>query len=70
MSFGALGKGNVWNEVLRERQTVAWYWRLPQANHHLQNDRPEVISMLIRQALGESVDAGEIDESIRPISVN
>jgi hypothetical protein len=29
-----------------------------------------LISMLIRQALGEPVDAGEIDRGIRPIPVN
>jgi pimeloyl-ACP methyl ester carboxylesterase len=60
----------VWSEILRERRTEAWYWQLPQANHYPQNDRPEVISMLIRQALGAPGDASKIDGGIRPISVN
>jgi hypothetical protein len=40
------------------------------ANHYLQNDQPEVINLIIRQALGEQVDFSRIDEDIRPVLVN
>lgn len=60
----------VWNKILKNRQTKAWYWKLPMANHYLQNDQPEVINLIIRQALGEQVDFSRIDQDIRPVLVN
>lgn len=60
----------VWNKILKNRPTKAWYWKLPRANHYLQNDQPEVINLLIRQALGEQVDLSRIDQELRPISVD
>ena len=60
----------VWNKILKNRQTKAWYWQLPMANHYLQNDQPEVINLIIRQALGEQVDFSRIDQDIRPVLVN
>lgn len=60
----------VWNKILKNRQAKSWYWQLPMANHYLQNDQPEVINLIIRQALGERVDFNRLDQEIRPISVN
>lgn len=60
----------VWNIILKNRQTKAWYWKLPMVNHYLQNDQPEVINLIIRQALGEQVDFSRIDQGIRPVLVD
>jgi pimeloyl-ACP methyl ester carboxylesterase len=60
----------VWNKSLTNRPTKAYYWQLPMANHYLQNDQPEVVNLIIRQALGEQVDFRRIDKDIRPISVD
>jgi pimeloyl-ACP methyl ester carboxylesterase len=60
----------VWDNILKNRQTKAYYWQLPMANHYLQNDQPEVVNLIIRQALGEQVDFSRIDKDIRPISVD
>jgi pimeloyl-ACP methyl ester carboxylesterase len=60
----------VWNTSLKNRETEAYYWRLPNANHYLQNDQPLVISKLIKQALGESIDFKDIPIENRPIQIN
>jgi pimeloyl-ACP methyl ester carboxylesterase len=60
----------VWDNILKNRQTKAYYWQLPMANHYLQNDQPEVINLIIRQALGEQVDFSRIDQGIRPVLVD
>ncbi len=58
----------VWNNYLKDRTAKSDYWTIPNANHYLQNDKPRVMSMLIRQLLGEQVDFKEIGEKERPIS--
>lgn len=60
----------VWNEILKNRQTKSYYWKLPLANHYLQNDQPEVINLIIRQTLGEQIDFNRIGKDIRPIFVD
>jgi hypothetical protein len=52
------------------QQILVLSWLLPMANHYLQNDQPEVINLIIRQALGEQVDFSRIDQDIRPVLVN
>jgi pimeloyl-ACP methyl ester carboxylesterase len=59
----------VWNSSLKIRETPAWYWQLPNANHYLQNDQPVVISILIRLALGEPVDFSSISKENHPIEI-
>ncbi len=59
----------VWNSSLKERSVQADYWQLPTANHYLQNDQPEILSLLIRQALGETVDFTSVDDKDKPIHV-
>jgi pimeloyl-ACP methyl ester carboxylesterase len=59
----------VWQEYLRDRGTSAEYWRLPDANHYLQNDRPDVIAHLMRKALGEDLDPVDASLSVRPEAV-
>lgn len=59
----------VWEEHLLKRSAPAEYWQLPQANHYLQNDRPEILAMLIRQAMGESVDFSEVPDDLKPVLI-
>lgn len=59
----------VWSEYLRHRETLAEYWRLPEANHYLQNDRPDVIAHLMRKALGENLDPVDPSLSVQPEAV-
>lgn len=46
----------VWEKYLADREAPGWYYRLENANHYLQNDQPETMSLIIRSALGEEVD--------------
>jgi pimeloyl-ACP methyl ester carboxylesterase len=50
----------VWEEYLFDREAPGWYWQLEDANHYLQNDQPETMSLIIRFALGEEVDVTNI----------
>jgi pimeloyl-ACP methyl ester carboxylesterase len=50
----------VWKNHLRDRPAAAAYWRINCAGHYPQNDQPEAVALLIRQALG---GAGEVDFS-------
>jgi pimeloyl-ACP methyl ester carboxylesterase len=42
----------VWNNYLKGRAAPSFYWRVPLANHYIQNDQPRVVAELVRQALG------------------
>lgn len=55
----------VWDEILNEREAPAWYWQLEGASHYPQNDRPETISLIVRDALGEET---EISDELGPIA--
>jgi hypothetical protein len=61
---------HVWNYSLKNRVVESYYWHLPNAHHYLQNDQPLVISQLVRQALGESVDFSSIPEENQPIQIS
>jgi pimeloyl-ACP methyl ester carboxylesterase len=57
----------VWEEFLENRVTPANYWQMPNAHHYLQNDRPEILSDLIRQIMGETISFNSYAENLRPI---
>jgi len=59
----------VWNNYLRARDAQSNYWRIPKANHYVQNDRPEILSKLIRQSFGEKVDFHELSEKEKPYKI-
>jgi pimeloyl-ACP methyl ester carboxylesterase len=42
----------VWRRYLSVRQVPSSYWRVPLANHYLQNDQPKVLAELVKYALG------------------
>ena len=56
----------VWTRYLKVRSAKSNYWIIPKANHYVQNDRPEVLSKLIRQSFGEEVDFQTISEEEKP----
>lgn len=56
----------VWTNYLKVRTARSSYWIIPKANHYVQNDRPEILSKLIRQSFGEEVDFQEINEEEEP----
>ncbi|MGD0171908.1 MAG: alpha/beta hydrolase [Halobacteriota archaeon] len=56
----------VWANYLKVRSAQSNYWIIPTANHYVQNDRPEILSKLIRQSFGERVDFQEISEEEKP----
>jgi len=58
----------VWTNYLKVRTAKSNYWIIPNANHYVQNDRPEIVSKLIRQSLGEEVDFPGISEEEKPYS--
>lgn len=35
----------------------ATYWKLPGANHYLQNDQPGAVAEIVREALGETAES-------------
>lgn len=59
----------VWNNYLKVRDVESNYWRIPKANHYVQNDRPEILSKLIRQSFGEEADFHEISEEEKPYKI-
>jgi pimeloyl-ACP methyl ester carboxylesterase len=56
----------VWDNYLRVRDIESKYWIIPKANHYVQNDKPEILSRLIRQTFGEEVDFHEISNEEKP----
>jgi len=56
----------VWDNYLKVRDVESNYWRIPKANHYVQNDKPDLLSKLIRQSFGEEVDFNEISEEEKP----
>jgi len=58
----------VWANYLKVRTAQSNYWIIPGANHYVQNDKPEIVSKLIRRSFGEEVDFREISEEERPYS--
>lgn len=59
----------VWSYYLKDRETTAYYWHLPNANHYLQNDQPLVINAIVRSILGEPVDFDVIPKEDRAIEM-
>jgi len=49
----------VWEKCLRGLGAPAVSWRIPEANHYLQNDQPEVLASLVRTMLTASPDLSE-----------
>ena len=60
----------VWDNYLKVRDVESNYWRIPKANHYVQNDRPEILSKLIRQSFGGEVDFHEIGEGGKPYKID
>jgi len=56
----------VWSNYLKGRSAASCYWIIPNANHYLQNDRPEILSKLIRRAFGEKADFQGVSEQEKP----
>ncbi len=56
----------VWVHYLKDRAAPSDYWFIPKSNHYLQNDRPDLLSKLIRRSLGEEVECGELNENEKP----
>jgi len=50
----------VWENYLRDRPASATYWRISCASHYPQNDQPEIIAGLVRQAI---TGVGDMDLS-------
>ncbi|WP_198022972.1 alpha/beta fold hydrolase [Paenibacillus zanthoxyli] len=46
----------VWTTYLKSRNHVSTYWRLPQANHYLQNDAPRVVASIVNSELRSAND--------------
>ncbi|HAM62380.1 MAG: hypothetical protein A2Y20_09950 [Firmicutes bacterium GWF2_51_9] len=57
----------VWQTVLKDRSTEAYYWRLPNANHYLMNDNPHALNLVVRQVNGEVVEWDSLPEGERPV---
>jgi len=57
----------VWQEVLKDRPTEAYYWRLPNADHYLMNDNSHALNLIIRQVNGEEVEWDSLPDEERPV---
>ncbi len=58
----------VWDNYLKVRTPKSSYWIIPKANHYVQNDRPVILSKLIRQSFGEELNFQEISKEEQPYS--
>lgn len=59
----------VWQTILQDRLTEAYYWRLLNADHYLMNDNPHALNLIIRHVNGEEVDWDSLPDGEKPVLV-
>ena len=46
----------VWKKYLKNRKAPASYWRVPCANHYIQNDQTEMLAALLKHVINGGVE--------------
>jgi pimeloyl-ACP methyl ester carboxylesterase len=59
----------VWSNYLSGQTTPASYWRIPCANHYVQDDQPELLAALIRSTVARTLLPAMPSAACQPIRV-
>lgn len=54
----------VWTTCLKTREATS-YWRIPEANHYLQNDSPNVVCSILKYELGSGLAERQLEDTYR-----